>query len=483
VASVSSPIIVGRDEELARIERAQGDAASGRPQILFVTGEAGIGKSRLVREAIDRARGGGSPILHGSCLDIGQGWLPYLPVVEALRGLARDLSPDRLNYVLGAGRADFARLLPGLALDDPPAMPDEATEPSLGERARLFERFIGLLGRLGEGAPTLAVLEDVHWIDPATRDLLTFLVHNLTVERLVAVLTIRTDELGKGHPVLAWLAELSRAPGAVRIDLPRLERSAVTRQLEAIAGTTVDEAVMERVWARSEGNPLFAEELLSAELDVAAPPRPPSLVDVLLARIGRLSPDGQAVLEALAVVGRPAEERLLAPAIGQDELIVGDHLREATAQGITVLLPDGRYRFRHELLREVVERELPSGQRRHLHQRFAEELKVHPELAEPNPAGAHGELAHHWAEANRPVEAYRAALAAADAAEAVNAVEQAFELLRSAIALERHLPADVHPTAEQQIETRRRAADAADLAREFPQAIELLRGALSLVDF
>ena len=483
MASVSSPIIVGRDEELARIERAFSDAATGRPQILFVSGEAGIGKSRLVRETIDRARAQGCAILHGACLDIGQGWLPYLPVVEALRGLARDLPPDRLDYVLGSGRSDLARLLPALAKDDDvDANPPEPGEPSLGERARLFERFIGLLGRLSEGAPTLAVLEDIHWIDPATRDLLTFLVRNLTIEPVVAVLTVRTDELPSGHPVLAWMAEVGRVPGAARIELGRLDQSAVTRQLEAITGATVSDAVKQRVWSRSEGNPLFAEELMSAELSVVVPARPPSLVDVLLARIGRLSPDGQSVLEALAVAGRPADERLLAPAVEQDELIVGDHLREAVAQGIVVALPDGRYRFRHELLREVVERELPSGQRRHLHERFAAELEARPDLAEPSPAGPQGELAHHWAEADRPVEAYRSALAAGGAAEAVNAVEQAFSLFESAIALEPRLPKNAGPSREDRIDTRRRAADSADLAGSFDAAIELTRDALSLVD-
>jgi DNA-binding NarL/FixJ family response regulator/tetratricopeptide (TPR) repeat protein len=482
VASLSSPIIVGRDEELARIERALGEAANNRPRILVIGGEAGIGKSRLVHEAIDRARAGGSAILHGACLDIGQGWLPYLPVVEALRGLVRDLPPDRLEYVIGAGRNDFARLVPSLG-DEATATPeDQSGEPSLGERARLFERFIGLLGRLGESAPTLAVLEDVQWIDPATRDLLTFLVRNLTVESVCAVLTVRTDELPTGHPVLAWLAELGRAPGAVRIDLPRLDRSALTRQLDSIAGTTVDDAVARRVWSRSEGNPLFAEELLAAELSVDVPTRPPSLVDVLLARIGRLSPDGQAVLEALAVAGRPADERLIAPALEQDELIVAGHLREAVAQGVVVTQPDGRYRFRHELLREVVERDLASGQRRHLHERFARELESRPDLAQSSPAGPDSEMARHWTDADRPAEAYRSCLAAATSAEAVDAVEQAFGLLQTAIALESRLPPDLRPTRAEQIETRRRAADAADLAGEFDAAIALTREALTLID-
>ena len=474
---------MGRDEELARIERALSDAAGGRPRILFVSGEAGIGKSRLVREAIDRARARGSPILHGACLDIGQGWLPYLPVVEALRGLARDLPPERLSHVLGPGRADFARLLPSLATDEeapPPTADGEG--PSIGERARLFERFIGLLGRLSEDAATLAVVEDVQWIDPATRDLLTFLVRNMTIEPVAAVLTVRTDELATGHPVLAWLAELGRAPGALQVELGRLDRSSVTRQLEAIAGTTIDERVAQRVWRRSEGNPLFAEELLAAELDVSPQSRPPSLVDVVLARIGRLSAEAKDVLEALAVAGRPADEQLLAPALGQDDWAVGGHLREAVSQGIVLLTPDGRYHFRHELLREVVEREVPAGQRRSLHERFARELEKRPELAESGPAGPQGELARHWAQADRPVEAYHATLAAAAAAEDVNAVEQAHTLLQAAIDLESRLPADDQPTREVQIDTRRRAADAADLARQFDDAIRLTLDALGLVD-
>jgi DNA-binding CsgD family transcriptional regulator/tetratricopeptide (TPR) repeat protein len=483
VASVSSPIIVGRDEELARIERALYEAATGRPRILLVSGEAGIGKSRLVREAIERARANGSAILHGACLDIGQGWLPYLPVVEALRGLARDLGAERLDYVLGTGRPDFARLLPSLAADDDePLPPTNGEGPSIGERARLFERFIGLLGRLSETAPTLAVLEDVQWIDPATRDLLTFLVRNMTVEPVVAVLTVRTDELASGHPVLAWMAELGRAPGAVQLELRRLDRPALTGQLEAIAGSTIDERVVQRVWRRSEGNPLFAEELLATELDLSPPARAPSLVDVVLARIGRLSPDAKLVLEALAVAGRPADEQLLAPVVGQDEWAVGGHLREAVAEGIAVTTPAGRYHFRHELLREVVEGELPAGQRRLLHERFARELKARPELADSGPAGPQGELARHWTAAERPVEAYQAALAAAAAAEDVNAVEQAHSLLQLAIDLEARLPADAFPSREIRIDTRSRAADAADLAQQFDEATRLTREALALVD-
>jgi DNA-binding CsgD family transcriptional regulator/tetratricopeptide (TPR) repeat protein len=484
VASVSSPIIVGRDEELARIERALDEAAGGRPRLLFVTGEAGIGKSRLVREAVDRARAAGSPIMLGTCLDIGQGWLPYLPVAEALRGLIRDLDPRELDRVIGPARPDLARIVPTLArqgLDQADVSASSTDEPSLAERARLFERFIGVIGRLSERRPLLAVVEDVQWIDPATRDLLTFLVHNMTTEPIAAILTIRTEELSAAHPVTAWLAELGRAPGAVRIDLARLDRSGVARQVEAIAGTTLDDDVTERLWQRSEGNPLFAEELLASELRLEDAARP-SLVEVLLARIAALGEEGQVVLEALAVAGRPADERLLAPVVEQDVRSVGRLLRDAVARGIAIVLPDGRYRFRHELVRELVEGELPIAQRRDLHERFARRLEERPDLAAAGPTGPAGELARHWTQADMPAEAYRAALAAAAAAESVNAVEQAHQLLATAISLEPSLPDDTAPDRATRIEIRRRAADAADLAGTFGAAIALTNDALALVD-
>jgi DNA-binding CsgD family transcriptional regulator/tetratricopeptide (TPR) repeat protein len=483
VASVSSPIIVGRDEELARIERALDEAASGTPRLLFVAGEAGIGKSRLVREAIDRARAQDSPIMHGVCLDIGQGWLPYLPVAEALRGLIRDLDPEELDRVLGPARPEMARIVPALAPPDQRETTDGlAEEPSLADRARLFERFIDVIGRLSERHPLLAVVEDVQWIDPATRDLITFLVHNMTTEPIVAILTVRTEEVPAGHPVSAWLAELSRAPGAVRMDLGRLERSAVVRQVEAIAGRTLGDEVTERIWQRSEGNPFFAEELLSSELNMPESGRPPTLVEVLLGRIATMDADGQAVLEALAVAGRSADERLLAPVVELDARSVGRLLREAVAHGIAIALPDGRYRFRHELLRELIEDELPLVQRRDLHERFARRLEERPDLAASGPAGPAGELARHWTQADKPTEAYRAALVAAGAAESMNAVEQAHQLLVSAIALEPALPDEAAPDHATQIDIRRRAADAADLAGAFDAAIRLTNDALALVD-
>jgi len=274
MVSRSSPIIVGRDGELARVEAALEEAATGRPVLILVRGEAGIGKSRLIREAIQRARAGGSAILHGACLDLDGDGLPYLPIVEALRGLARETPRDRLRDLL-ARREDRLRELLGPAGPELSALlpdlvhPEPATNPATGstatvDRARLFERFLGFLDRLGSSAPVLAAIEDVQWIDPATRDFVTFLVRNITTEHLVAILTCRTDDLPSGHPVLAWMAELGRAPGAIRLDLGRLSPIDVRRQLEAIEDGPVPEDVLDSVWRRSAGHPLFAEELFEA---------------------------------------------------------------------------------------------------------------------------------------------------------------------------------------------------------------------------
>jgi len=238
VATRSSPIIVGRDKELARIDDALEMAGSGRPVLALVRGEAGIGKSRLVREAIQRATMAGSTVLHGACLDLGGDGVPYLPIVEALRGLARETPPDRLRDLLGVAGPDLAALLPALAEPEQPGETDPGSR-SLVDRARLFERFLGFLGRLSSTAPVLAVVEDVHWVDPATRDLVTFLIRNITTEPIVAILTCRTDDLAPGHPVLAWLAELGRAPGAIRLDLERLGSADIRRQLEAIGDAPV----------------------------------------------------------------------------------------------------------------------------------------------------------------------------------------------------------------------------------------------------
>src|SRR5436190_13771637 len=169
-ARISSPAMVGRDDDLAVLAGAFSASAVGEPRFVVVRGEAGIGKTRLVREATDLARAGGALVLFGECLDIGPAGLPYLPVAEALRGLARQLDPAALERAVGPGRRELAAVVPELAPDGPEVAPDPAAGlPSGLGQARLFERVLGLLRALAQVSPVVLVVEDVHWIYRATR--------------------------------------------------------------------------------------------------------------------------------------------------------------------------------------------------------------------------------------------------------------------------------------------------------------------------
>jgi DNA-binding CsgD family transcriptional regulator/tetratricopeptide (TPR) repeat protein len=473
-----SPAFVGRDADVEALAAAFAASAGGAPRFVVVRGEAGIGKTRLVREATEGAAEAGAIVLVGECLDIGSAGLPYLPLASALRGLARQLSPERLERVVGPGRRELAAIVPELAPDDDggDARDLELLPSGLGQ-ARLFERVLGLLRALAADAPVVLVVEDVHWIDRATRDLITFLSRNLTDERLTIVLTCREHDLPRGHPILTWLADIGRAPSTVVLQLGRLDRAAVDRQLRLISGTTFGAALADRVWRRSQGNPLLVEELAAAG---GAGERPASIVEILLARARRLDPSARLVVDAVAVAGRPTDERLLAEVLEAAESDVETGLRSALDTGLLELEPAGdRYRFRHELLREVVEQELLPGARRRLHAQFARRLEARPDLADTSPVGAASELAHHFAEAGLASEAYRRAIDAAAASEAVHAYADAHRHLESAIGLEE---AAGEMSRDVRGHLRQRAADDADLGGDVPRALELTREALDLVD-
>ncbi len=495
--STSRPLI-GRDEDLEAVLAAVQEAGAGRPQVVVVAGEAGIGKSRLVREVVDRLRAQGDRVLSGGCLDIGDGGLPYLPVAEAIRGLIRDISDPEADRLLGPAREDVELLLPGL-LPEPRTDVASAADPTdragrpmdpepppfaggFGQ-ARLFERLLGLFGRLGAAAPTLLVIEDVHWIDRATRDLLTFLMRNLTDERLAIVLTCRIDDLPRGHPVLAWLAEIGRSPHSARVDLERLDRAAVLRQLHGLSGRTPDPASAERIWRRSEGNPLFVEELSSALLRGEPEDQPASVVEILLARVSGLSRQVGEVLAAVAIAGRPVDEALIVEVLAWREADHRAPLREALDRSALIVDPvSGQFRFRHELLREAVERTLLPGERRALHARHAVVLQARPDLAGPSPAGAASELAHHWAAADRVPEAYAASIVAGQAAVAIHAHALAHRQFEHAMDLDERLPADARPSVADRIALQRAAADAADLSGDLARAVTLTHESLELVD-
>jgi len=475
---------IGRESELAAIDAARVAAESGTARFVVVVGEAGIGKSSLIAAASDRARAAGWRVLVGGCLDIGDGGLPYLPMAEILRGLARTTTPAELAAYLGPGRAELARIAPDLEAETRVATGNEpqpgsitAAEPS---QALQFERMLQLLGRLAATAPTMLVVEDVQWLDRATRDLLTFLGRNLSTEPLLIVLTARSDALPAGHPLLVWLADLARSASSTRIELDGLDREAIARQLVALGGTRPEPEVLDRIWRRSDGNPMFVEELVAASEAGTGSGRSATLEQLLLGRLGGLSETSRAVLAAVAVAGRPVDDELVMRVLDAPSREVAVALRQGIERGVLAVdASAGLFRIRHELLREAIEGETLPGERRRLHERFATILPSSDTATADGRAAAAAELAYHWRAAGHPVEAHAAALVAAAEAEAVHAHADAYRQYRQAIDLEPSLPDDQRPSAAAARTTRRLAAEVADLAGEFRGAIELVRGLIA----
>ena len=276
----------------------------------MIGGEAGVGKTRLVREFIERCSARGFMTLYGRCVELIEVSVPFAPFAEAFRRLVRAMPADNRDCFLGTHRADLVGLLPELATESDHAPP--VADPSA--QGRLFGRLHALLLRLSEDCPVVLVLEDMHWADRSTLDLVTFLIPNLAKERVLPVCTYRADDLYPGHPLSPVLAELERSRSIEWLNLDRFERDELANLLESLLGYRPDKALVDRIFARSGGNAFFAEELLAAPSESEGPTLqlPPTFRDVLLARVDRLSPAAQAVLGVASVAGRPLPDQLFA---------------------------------------------------------------------------------------------------------------------------------------------------------------------------
>jgi DNA-binding NarL/FixJ family response regulator len=473
---VTSARLVGRTSELAELEAALADAAAGRPTLAVVAGESGVGKTRLLSELVARARADGARALTGECVELGEGELPYAPLIAALRPIARAGDPA-LDGLPAAMRAELGRLVPTLAegATPPPGPAADSHDPAA--QGHLFEALLTLLDRLGQAAPLLLVLEDVHWADRSTRAFLAFLARSLCDERVLAVVSYRPDELHRRHPLRPLLAELERGVGGrvSRIVLSPLSREELAEALGGILGAPPDAELVERLHARSEGNPLFMEELLAAGLDGRGGP-PPTLRDALMVRVDRMGEDAQDVVRLLAAARR-LDHELLAEASGLQARALRDALREAVAAHVVVVDGCGRHAFRHALLREVVDDDLLPGERAELHRALAAALERRAQ-AQPADAQLLAALAHHHLAAGDQRAALAASVRAAAAAERVPAPGEASALLERALELWHAVPDPEAVAGADRVDLLRRAADVSAAAR----AEALLRTALDEVD-
>ena len=430
---VTSTRLIGRTGELAELEAAFAAASDGHPSIAFVAGESGVGKSRLVSELSARAKARGARTLCGECVELGEGELPYAPLVAALRPLSRDGDP-LLAEVGEAARAELATLLPELGTRGSNGRADEGA--GVAQR-RLFEALLALLERLGREDPVLLLLEDIHWADSSTRAFLAFIARAMSTERVLAVCTYRSDELHRRHPLRPLLAELERDPSARRIELARLNRAELSEQLADILDAPPEHELVDRLYGRSEGNPLFAEELLAAGGDGRGA-LPPTLRDALMVRTERLPEAAQEVLRVLAVAQR-ADHVLLADTGGLDAAELRTALREAAASHLIVAGADGMYRFRHALLREVVHDDLLPGEHAELHLALARALERRA-VAGAEDVWITAGMAHHFRSAGDQPAALKASVQAAAASSRVHAHGEAAGLLERALEIWERVP-------------------------------------------
>jgi ATP/maltotriose-dependent transcriptional regulator MalT len=470
-----SPVLVGRAEQLAVLDAALAPARREGPSVVLVGGEAGVGKSRLVSEFTTRTRAAGARVLKGGCVELGTDGLPFAPFTALLRELVRDLGADGVAGLLpGHVTRDFARLLPEFG----PADGDSGESVA---RARLFEQMLALLERLADSGPVVLLIEDAHWADRSTRDLLAFLVSRQQIlDRVLIIVTYRSDELHRTHPLRPLLAELGRLAWVERMELPRLDRRHADELVARILGREPEPSLADEVYRRADGNPLFVEELLCDDCTGGLTPgMPASLRDLLLVSVRRLPEETQEVLRTAGAGGQHIGHALLVAVTGLPDDGLSRALRPAVAVNVLTADADG-YAFRHGLIREAIVDDLMPGDHTRLHTRFAEAIEADPGLLPPGRAVI--EQAHHWYAAHDLKGAFVSGWRAA--AEAGRALAHAEQLTLLGRVLELW---DKVPDAEERIGASRlsvleQAALVARTAEENEQGAAYASAALKEID-
>ena len=433
-----SPILIGRERELGVLEDTLLTASRGDARVALIAGEAGMGKTRLADELISRARKIGFEVLTGACSEAELS-LPYLPFVEAVGNYIARTDIATLRERLGPSARELGRLFPRLAGGDLPA---DAGDPAHA-RLRLCEGLAELLQVPAERRGLLLVLEDLHWADASTREVIDFLVRRLRTGRVMILGTYRSDEMHRKHPLLPTVQGWVRAGLGEVVEIAPLTPEGVSGMVRAIFDQErVTEEFRDFLHNRCEGNPFVLEEMLKLAMDRGDIYRteagwerkdlgelrlPRTVKDTILLRVERLDERQIQLLGTAAVLGQSFEASLLTAASGQATEVVEEALHAAEQQQI--LEEDtkpGRYRFRHALTREVIYEDLPAPKRERLHSRAAQVLRERPESATVD-------VVWHLMAASAFAEALPLSLDAARQATSQGADEEAVELFRRAL--------------------------------------------------
>ena len=439
---------VGRAAELEALRRAVG--APDVSGLAVLAGDAGIGKTRLLDELVSQLTDDGVLVLMGHCVGQAGSGLAYLPLLELVADAER-VCPDVVAEVV----------------DRQPSL--ELLRPGRGGRhdavppAEVADSLHALLEALAQRRPVLAIVEDLHWADQATRDLVTVLLTRGFAGPLALVVTYRSDDVHRRHDLHETLTIWTRLPGVHRLELGPLPTGSMRHLVSVQPGAPTDRDQVDGIAARADGNAFFAEELVAAT--VAGRPLGDDLARVLRVRVERLGQPAQKVLRALALAERQVDHTLLEAVLD----LLAEELDEALSEGIDHHLlevrPDGRVGFRHALLGETLAEGLLPGERKRLHQRYLVALQAHPSLGSP------AEVARHAARAGEVEVAVSARLEAGAAAAGAGAPQDAVRHYEKALAL-------MSAGDTRRVATTVAAAEASSLAGSSLHALDLLGDAL-----
>src|SRR5215475_10231568 len=416
LAPLAESPFVGRDLEWNQLKEAWNTAREGGAHLVLVTGEPGIGKSRLALELGRRLRAEGHVVASARAYEAA-GRLPWGPVVDILRS---DALRSNINTLDTVWRAELARLLPELLDASQPSGPSQSGDSA--QRYRLFDAVSRAI--LVGDRPRLLIIDDLQWCDTETIELIGFVIRSGQTAPVLIVGTVRSEEIPEHHPLFGLVDALGHDHAVTTVPLDRLdEATTATLAARLRAEDTIDPELAARLWSETEGNPLFVIEALRAGISAGGSQAvlTPTMRAVLRTRLGQLSDGARRLAEAAAVVGRPFSVGLIVAATGTDEHKIVDHIDELWSrriirdQGLT-------YDFSHDKLREVALERVSPARRRQLHRAVAEAIAVelHNDIDAASP-----QLAAHYDQAGMVEPAIDAYRVAGRRAVAVSALEDA----------------------------------------------------------
>lgn len=455
--------MIGRESELDRLRAVFTESLTGLPQGVVISGEAGIGKTRLLEEFLGIASAD-ALVLTGQCVDLGPVGAPYYPIQSVLRGLVENLGAPALLEAGGPGAEALAALLPELG--------GEGSDPSGAGLNRVHDTVAATFEAVSQQTPLVVVIEDLHWADEGTLDLLRFLLRVLGRGRILVVLTFRTEDVARGHPLRSLLSELDRSRSVARIELRRLSKAEARRQVVAILGSEPDDAAFDSVYARSEGVPFFVEELVGFDF-TGEGELPWTLRELLLARYERLSEKSQHLVRLISAGGVRVDHDLLTAVFPGDPDQLDIAAREAVLANILVA-DDRSYAFRHALVREAIHADLLPGERTRFHTGFAEALE-----AVAGEQRVATEISYHWMAAHDVKRAFPAALEAMSQARASYAYGTAAQMGERALELWDQIPEVERVAQRQKIDLFAQTASALRNAGEGERSLEMIDLALN----